>query len=275
MLKKLKFFILSAFLIFFALECLLRVVLAIKIGPDILFYGILPRNREVTEKSQDNTANPRRNIHLHDYKTSNYTKYYSNQKRFDSDKKGNIFSVRINRMGFRGKDFEIAKPYGVLRVVCLGGSSTLGYGNKDNETYPYYLEEILNKEITGLNDEKITSAEVINLGIPHLRSDQIFSLFAREAIRLSPDIVTFYEGVNDTTRVPLDPAKLETKLLIIELCRRWQEERNRLNKNRVYYIKDFQKYSEPRAKFFISNISRIEKECRAHNIKFYFTTEIP
>jgi len=40
--------------------------------------------------------------------------------------------------------------------------------------------------------------EVINLGIPHLDAEQITNLFIDEGARLSPDIVTFYEGVNDS-----------------------------------------------------------------------------
>ncbi|MDF0676821.1 MAG: SGNH/GDSL hydrolase family protein [Nitrospira sp.] len=41
---------------------------------------------------------------------------------------------------------------------------------------------------------------MINLGIPHLRSEEILALFYAEAIPLHPDVVTFYEGVNDAAR---------------------------------------------------------------------------
>ena len=254
MLRKIKFFIVSLFLIFIMLEFLLRVVFAIKTGPHVLFYGISPRKMVAVEKSQNDASEPKRNIYEHNNRISNYTKYYPNQKRFGYDKKRDIFPVKINRNGFRGKDFDVIKPDGVLRIICLGASSTLGYGNKDNETYPYYLDEMLNEEITHFDHGGIMSVEVINLGIPHLQSDQIFSLFMHEAIRLDPDIVTFYEGINDVRFTPRDTEKpkrshkhisllnkLSEKLLIIRLCRYLMKDKS--NKQ-IYSIQHFQEHSK-------------------------------
>src|SRR5262249_13086620 len=81
---------------------------------------------------------------------------------------------------------------GVTRVVTLGASSTFGFSDRDDETYPYYLEQFLNHDAHGKR------FEVINLGIPHLKSDQIAALFEQEALPLRPDVVTFYEGINDS-----------------------------------------------------------------------------
>jgi len=53
--------------------------------------------------------------------------------------------LSINSHGFRGKEFSIAKPDDVIRVLTLGASSTFGFFNKDDETYPYLLEQRLNK----------------------------------------------------------------------------------------------------------------------------------
>lgn len=43
--------------------------------------------------------------------------------------------------------------------------------------------------------------EVINMGIPHLRSEQILALYVAEASHLEPDIVTYYGGGNDSVRI--------------------------------------------------------------------------
>jgi len=55
-----------------------------------------------------------------------------------------------------------------VRVVTLGASSTFGFHNRDDQTYPRQLENLLNQEARGS-----TRYEVINLGIPHLTSDEI------------------------------------------------------------------------------------------------------
>lgn len=110
------------------------------------------------------------------------------------DQNYNAFEVKINKYGFRGEDFTIEKADDTIRVVTLGASSTFGYHNRDNETYPVYLENILNTSRCG-------KFEVINLGIPHLTSGQILALFEAEGMPLKPDVVTFYEGVNDAAAV--------------------------------------------------------------------------
>lgn len=52
-----------------------------------------------------------------------------------------------------------------------GGFINICYFNKDDETYPVYFEDMLNG--AGI-DRRL---EVIDLGIPHLRSENILALF--------------------------------------------------------------------------------------------------
>jgi hypothetical protein len=63
---------------------------------------------------------------------------------------------------------------------------------------PFFLEEKLRLALVDhkscRNHEKF---EVINLGVPHLTSDNILNLYREEGQFLKPDIVTFYEGIND------------------------------------------------------------------------------
>ena len=101
---------------------------------------------------------------------------------------------------FRGRDFQTQKAPGVIRVVTLGASSTFGYYDRDEETYPFLLETLLNAE-----SPESLRFEVINLGIPHLKMASIYQLFMAEALPLQPDIVTFYEGNNDAGSISSPP----------------------------------------------------------------------
>ncbi len=126
-----------------------------------------------------------------------YSKYFPNETKLDfKPDTSEEFRVTINSHGFRGRDFAVEKPPNTLRVLTLGASSTFGYHDKDEETYPYLLEQRLNRNA---GPERF---EVINLGMPHLHSWEIRALFEREGLPLKPDVVTFYEGINDSAAEP-------------------------------------------------------------------------
>ncbi|HOX23478.1 MAG TPA: hypothetical protein PLL10_08445, partial [Elusimicrobiales bacterium] len=57
--------------------------------------------------------------------------------------------VSVNSLGFRGPERSAKKPDGMKRIVCLGGSSVYGWGVGDTETFPFYLEETLNRYYKG------------------------------------------------------------------------------------------------------------------------------
>ena len=120
-----------------------------------------------------------------------YNKFQPNTTRHMSVL-GRIIGMKINSDGFRSpRDFVKPKPAGVVRIAALGGSSTFGYGDTDDETYPRYLEEGLRQRFPGRN------VEVINLGIPTLRMNNILALARHELPALQPDLITFYEGYNN------------------------------------------------------------------------------
>jgi lysophospholipase L1-like esterase len=100
-------------------------------------------------------------------------------------------TASTNALGFRGRDFSPVKPAGVFRVVCLGESSTFGYRNRDDETYPVYLQQLLDRD--GVR------GEVINAGFPYYNSASILSLLKNEILTYSPDLITLYAGYNDTS----------------------------------------------------------------------------
>jgi lysophospholipase L1-like esterase len=100
-------------------------------------------------------------------------------------------TASTNAFGFRGPAFAFAKPAGVFRVVCLGESSTFGYHNADDETYPVLLERRFSQ--TRL------PVQVVNAGFPYYNSGSILSLFRAEILPLQPDLITLYAGYNDTS----------------------------------------------------------------------------
>ena len=100
-------------------------------------------------------------------------------------------TASTNSHGFRGPDFETVKPQRVFRVVCLGESSTFGYRNRDDETYPFLLGRLFAHENLPV--------EVINAGFPYYNSGSILSLLQEEIIKYQPDLVTLYAGYNDTS----------------------------------------------------------------------------
>lgn len=183
------------------IELALRGYFSLKVGPDVMLFGT-PWCCKDQVSFDKKGATRKLNQEAHDvmYHTnvqSNYSKYKPYQKRRDHNVAGEVFTVTINGQGYRGKDFDVEKGDGVFRVITLGASSTFGYYDKDDETYPYYLEQILSDLREESECETIGKFEVINLGVPHLTSSQILSLLRHEGLALKPDAITLYSGIND------------------------------------------------------------------------------
>ncbi len=177
--KRFLFGAITVVVVILAIELLVRVLLATQVGPGILMYGTrfhsgsAPIVRHTTpqlssDKRLLRTAQQHKNIKYADGKGPRYSKYFPHEKKIDIDQNGEKISVTINSDGFRGRDIDPVKEPGVVRVVTLGASSTFGFHNRDDQTYPRQLENLLNQEARGS-----TRYEVINLGIPHLTSDEI------------------------------------------------------------------------------------------------------
>jgi len=102
---------------------------------------------------------------------------------------GERFLIEINSLGYRTREFTPRKPEGTIRVLCIGGSTTVA-GRTNDETYPALLEKKLKQRWPGL------PLEVLNLGISGVTSeqwrDQLPKLLAFE-----PDVVVQYDAIND------------------------------------------------------------------------------
>ncbi|CAI4032541.1 SGNH/GDSL hydrolase family protein [Nitrospira tepida] len=105
--------------------------------------------------------------------------------------------IRINSLGFRGEDFSPQKDPNSFRIICLGGSSTFGFFDRDEFTYPSILQRLLNERL----HESPIRVEVINAGIPHFTSDNLVSILRNELWQYSPDLITVYSAYNDAVRI--------------------------------------------------------------------------
>lgn len=183
-------------------EAILRVILALRIGPDLIFYGTPYNTSEIGKDWQQGVPTEdffeeTHNVAQHANERKNYSKYFPGQKRSDTDEHGAVFEVLINSHGFRGKDYTVDKPKDLLRIACLGDSATFGYGNREHQTYPAYLEEILTEHLPKMKGG-YHRVEVLNFGIPHMLMENMYSIFIHEVLPVKPDVVTIYAGMFDT-----------------------------------------------------------------------------
>ena len=97
----------------------------------------------------------------------------------------------INRQGFHQTgDVAITKTPGVLRIACLGESTT--YGTDVGNNYPALLARILRENAQGYR-----GYEVINAGVPGWVSGQIALRVRRQVAEYRPDAAVLYIGWND------------------------------------------------------------------------------
>ena len=269
--KNLLFTIIVILLMLIIIEVGFRSIYAFKIGSRILLYGTGFHKNEINANTSETEI-----FGITYQSLDTYIKYFPYQpvSAFDC-KSGESFAVTINNKGFRGKDIPDLKPPGIIRIVMLGASSTFGFCNRDNETYPHQLGEILNQGNSN-------SYEVINLGIPHLTSNQIASLFISEALSLNPDIVTFYEGNNDARSLLVEAKKLDSifpvlhnaidaigeYLIIVKTLTSIIE---RSGKGFPAHVLD--KPALAASQNLLKQISMINEECKKRGISFLLATQ--
>ena len=86
--------------------------------------------------------------------------------------------LNTNSRGFRGKnEYSYGKNQNKIRILVLGDSYTFGEEVSDNETYSYYLQEM------------IPQSEIINMGIHGYGHGQMLVYLKEEIAKYKPDIV--------------------------------------------------------------------------------------
>jgi len=99
-----------------------------------------------------------------------------------------------NAEGYRGKAVPMERTPGVLRVLCLGGSTT--YGStvpSPDQAYPARLEALLRADPPA----GYTDVEVINAGLTWGTSAEILTHYHFKFHYYQPDIVIINTGGND------------------------------------------------------------------------------
>jgi lysophospholipase L1-like esterase len=97
----------------------------------------------------------------------------------------------VNELGFLDREFLREKPPGVVRIACLGSSTTEGGNAARREgSYPYFLARIL-EERTG------RTFETLNFGMSGWTTAETLVNYLLVVQDFAPDVVLIHEAVND------------------------------------------------------------------------------
>lgn len=260
-------------------EISLRAYLATRLGTSILWYGTAYNRQEIKgmrererwaaqgdPRALRGVGDEHHTVRFHEDVVDGYSKFFPNQTKYTYDvDTGELIPVRINRHGFRGPDYSLSKEPGVIRIVALGASSTFGYHDRDDETFPYLMEKLLERECDGMR-----RFEVINLGVPHLTSEEIVQLFRTDGLPLRPNFVTFYEGINDSSydKPKMKSAVRKTLASSYRVIREhvvtaaFVEEIMRSD-GRKFSAAEVERHQVGRSERFLASLSQLLEECRA------------
>ena len=98
-----------------------------------------------------------------------------------------------NRWGWRGRDIEVDKPPGTIRIAFIGGSTTIN-GHGFPHSYPEYIEHWLN--LWARARELPVRFESLNLGRSGANSADLVAVVKQELLPVEPDLALYYEGAN-------------------------------------------------------------------------------
>lgn len=105
-----------------------------------------------------------------------------------------VAEYRFNSLGYRGDDIVLPKPADTLRVVCLGGSTTIGSNAGDNRhTFPALLEAMF----AATRPPGGKRVEVVNAGVFGYNSRHTRLRLKEELPALQPDVMVVMDGLND------------------------------------------------------------------------------
>jgi lysophospholipase L1-like esterase len=106
----------------------------------------------------------------------------------------NDSGLQHNAHGYRGKALPQARTPGVARILCLGGSTTYGWGAWDSDqTYPAHLERLL----TAQPPAGFKAVEVLNAGLPYGTTAEMLTHYHFKFHFYDPDLVILNPGGND------------------------------------------------------------------------------
>jgi lysophospholipase L1-like esterase len=106
------------------------------------------------------------------------------------------YGFKINSLGFRGDEIEVRKPSGIVRVACLGDSTTFGvwkeglFRIRGHTSYPQELAKLLRQD-------GLAHVEVINAGVMGSMTAHGLRMLLARLLPLRPDVITLRYGNNE------------------------------------------------------------------------------
>lgn len=106
--------------------------------------------------------------------------------------------VTINSHGQRDREYSLAKPPGVYRILMLGDSTTFGWGDAQDET----SAKILERQLNALHVPGYDRFEVMNAGVGNYDTVQEVTYYKKYGQYFNPDMVILGYFINDPEPVP-------------------------------------------------------------------------
>ncbi len=97
----------------------------------------------------------------------------------------NEMFIRINSLGMRDREREVAKPAGTFRIAVLGDSFTEAKQVELDETFAAVIE----RQLAGCPARDERPIEVLNFGVAGYGTTQELLMFETRARRFAPDLV--------------------------------------------------------------------------------------
>jgi lysophospholipase L1-like esterase len=181
----------------------------------------------------------------------------------------------ISGHDFRDPAVKKEKPPGTFRIFCMGDSSAFGFGVKINETYSYYLADLLKDAAP---DKRV---EVINAGVPGYTSEQGIYFLTDVVSKYEPDLVTFaylncdslMDTMSDEKRMKRDPKVVRGARKLFFMSDFYKALKKELAPvpGEGVQIMDV-KSIEPRTSVarFRENLMRLGRYCAERSIRFLF-----
>ncbi len=91
-----------------------------------------------------------------------------------------------NSLGFRGKEVDLEKKEGQIRIVCLGGSETFGLFEEEGKEWP--------SQLRGMLRDQFPRVEVINASVAGLTLKRKKAYVEKYLLPLKPDIMITTQG---------------------------------------------------------------------------------
>lgn len=115
---------------------------------------------------------------------------------------------RKQRLSNREKKCSKKKAPDEIRIICLGDSTTYGDGVSYESAYPYLLEKLLKEKYPHKN------INVLNAGLPGMRTRILKRFFQFHLVKYNPDIVIWRDRFNLTDQYHVNIIKSQIKFFI-------------------------------------------------------------